>query len=558
MLNRIKLLIPLEIKIKLKKILKLKEFKKTAFVSDLKRFENFDIVEIQRIAILSTRHAEFYAHSIQELLESHGFSPEVHIDKIENKLEYDLYFVLSPNGLQELPPAKKSISFQLEQLQSKRWMSLDYLEFLRESLAVVEYSKENIPILFENGIAYPKLFFCPIGISTSRISGQNLHNKSDGPYLFYGDLNQRRREILNEISKKYDVRIEQNLFGDSLIEAIRQSKAVINLHYYDNARLEFMRINQSLSYGKCIISETTKYVEKDEYIPGVYFFREGNVIELLNIIDEFEKKSSSTNQLIVVEGAQKQRALFQNYFERLLIGIGLIRVSESVRPKFPLSENLDRICLAMPETPDRMSQETKELSSTVSVFPGVRHPTPWIGCALSYRSMAEYALTKEIKQLEIFEDDVLLDENFHSWRNSTLLPFLAKVKDWDIYCGLIAHFDEETKVLEEETFNGTQFVTVNQMTSMVYNIYNERALLHIAKWKMGEGVIHKDSIDRYINSLQDLRIIITLPFKVHHDTKPNSTLWQFSNSEYDSVIKNSEKTIRKKLLRFIDDNAESF
>lgn len=556
MLIRIKLLIPLEIKIKLKKLLKLKEFKKTAFVSDLKRFENFDIVDIRRIAILSTRHAEFYANSIQEQLESHGFSAEVHFNKIENNLEYDLYFVLSPNGLLDLPPANKSISFQLEQLQSERWMSSDYLEFLRQSLAVIEYSKENIPMLFENNIAYPKLFFCPIGISTSEISEQNSHKNSDGPYLFYGELNQRRREILSEISKRYEVRIEQNLFGNSLIEAIRQSKAVINLHYYENARLEFMRINQCLSYGKCVISETTQFEGKNEYIPGVYFFPEGDVIELLNVIEEFEKKSLPMNQLIAIEGAENRQALFQSYFARLLIGIGLIRASESVKPEFPLAENLDRICLAMPETPDRMSKEMKATLPTVSVFPGLRHPTPWIGCALSYRNMAKYAVTKEIKQLEIFEDDARLDENFLSWRDNTLLPFLEKVKDWDIYCGLIAHFDEEAKILEEETYNGTQFVTVNQMTSMVYNIYNERVLLHIAKWEMGEGVIHKDSIDRYINSLQDLRIVTTIPFKVHHDTKPNSTLWQFSNLEYDSVIRNSQKAIAKKLRSFIEDNAK--
>jgi hypothetical protein len=113
-------------------------------------------------------------------------------------------------------------------------------------------------------------------------------------------------------------------------------------------------------------------------------------------------------------------------------------------------------------------------------------------------------------------------------------------------------------ILEEETYNGTQFITVNQMTSMVYNIYNERALFHIARWKMSEGVIYKDSIDRYINSLQDLRIVTTLPFKAHHDAKPNSTLWQFSNSEYDSVIRNSERTLTKKLQRFVADNAKQF
>ena len=556
MLNRIKLLIPLEVKIKLKKLLKLKEFKKTAFVSDLKRFENFDIVDIRRIAILSTRHAEFYAYSIQELLESHGFSPDVHINKIENKLEYDLYFVLSPNGLPELPPAKKSISFQLEQLQSNRWMSLDYLEFLRESLAVVEYSKENIPILFENGITYPKLFFCPIGITTSRISEQKSHNNSDGAYLFYGELNQRRREILSEISKKYTVRIEQNLFGHSLIKAIRESKAVINLHYYENARLEFMRINQSLSYGKCVISENTGFEEKNQNIPGIYLFPEGGVSGLLKIIGEFEKKTIQTNQEAAFEGAKSQETLFQNYFARLLIGIGLIRASESVKPEFPLADMSSPICLGMPETPDRMSEEMRVTLPTFSVFPGLRHPTPWIGCALSYKNMAQYAIKREIKQLEIFEDDVRLDENFHSWRDNTLLPFLEKVKDWDIYCGLIAHFDNEARILEEETYNGTQFVTVDQMTSMVYNIYNERALLHIAKWEMRDSVIHKDSIDRYINSLEDLRIITTVPFMVTHDNKPNSTLWQFSNLEYDSVIGNSEKAIAKKLRSFIEDNVE--
>lgn len=46
-----------------------------------------------------------------------------------------------------LPPANKRVIFQLEQSVSSRWFTPQYMEILKDSLGVIEYSLTNIDFL---------------------------------------------------------------------------------------------------------------------------------------------------------------------------------------------------------------------------------------------------------------------------------------------------------------------------------------------------------------------------------------------------------------------------
>jgi hypothetical protein len=74
--------------------------------------------------------------------------------------------------------------------------------------------------------------------------------------LFYGDLkNKRRQRYLKELKKHFNVRVETNLFGAALHEAIAQTRVVVNIHYYEGAILESTRVCECLSLGATVVSE---------------------------------------------------------------------------------------------------------------------------------------------------------------------------------------------------------------------------------------------------------------------------------------------------------------
>ena len=72
--------------------------------------------------------------------------------------------------------------------------------------------------------------------------------------MFYGDANcDRRRKFLQELQKEFSVRVESNLFGEAMQDAIRRSKIVINIHYYEDALLETTRVAEILSLGAVLL-----------------------------------------------------------------------------------------------------------------------------------------------------------------------------------------------------------------------------------------------------------------------------------------------------------------
>jgi SAM-dependent methyltransferase len=75
--------------------------------------------------------------------------------------------------------------------------------------------------------------------------------------LFFGSGNERRRELiaLIEATGRQVTVFDQPLYGPERDELIVQAKAVLNLHFYESARLEQPRISHCLSLGTPVISE---------------------------------------------------------------------------------------------------------------------------------------------------------------------------------------------------------------------------------------------------------------------------------------------------------------
>jgi SAM-dependent methyltransferase len=162
-------------------------------------------------------------------------------------------------GPQLLPPsalnllAKDSILFNLEQVQDDSpWMSETYMALLRQH-PVLDYSIRNQTALRSRGIEHARVL--PPGYS-SVLTRIHAAPDQDIDVLFYGSLNDRRQRVLEGLAAR-NVNV-QHLFGSYGSErdsAIGRAKIVLNMHFYEAAIFETVRVSFLLANGVCVVSE---------------------------------------------------------------------------------------------------------------------------------------------------------------------------------------------------------------------------------------------------------------------------------------------------------------
>jgi hypothetical protein len=250
----------------------------------------------------------------------------------------------------------------------------------------------------------------------------------------------------------------------------------------------------------------------------------------------------------VTESAQKSAQRFDFMFDRFLIGIGLLPASYNDR--IPLPQVTAQTVLSMPETISRRRIFEKIGLEDFVIFDGMRKSPGWVGCALSYSTLARKALEMNIKRLTVMEDDVLLPEDFKSTLNTVYEYLDEREGEWDIFAGVIASLHPDVNILRNETYKGLQFITIDKMTSMVCNIYSEKALRLMATWDPENTDVETNTIDRYIENQSNLQVVVLVPFLVGHREDMNSTLWGFQNTQYRSLISTSQIELEAKLLSY--------
>jgi len=137
-----------------------------------------------------------------------------------------------------------SIVYQTEDLIHEFKRS-DYMGFLESATKVYDYSIKNLP--YHNGEFKP---FLP-NLDTAYHEGYK-----DIDVLFYGGMSRRRSEIINKISDRYDVTyVEQFTSLEEHQDAIKRSKYVLSIGFYDNIYNDFWRVTPALNFGANILLE---------------------------------------------------------------------------------------------------------------------------------------------------------------------------------------------------------------------------------------------------------------------------------------------------------------
>ncbi|MCF6298312.1 MAG: glycosyltransferase family 2 protein [Thiomicrorhabdus sp.] len=509
--------------------------------------EGVDALIEDGIDILATKHTLYIAELIQTSLIKVGKKNVRILNPNTTMFSDNLHFVVCPQMFSKLPGLY--IAFQMEQSVSSRWFTKAYFTTLENAYAIMDYSQENIRFLQQQGkLSYKQIFWTPI--SNINPFKPTLANNVEPAYdvVFYGDVNNPRRQaFIKQIKRQFSVLILSEVFGEALYQKLQQGRVVINIHYYENALLETTRIYECLSLGLNVISEASSDMAQHANLQPYVTFTPVNDINAMcqAIKDQIAQPKKSAN-------LPHDNENFHYYFARMLTATNLLdtRNLQNI-PNYLKAEDFSkRIVLTLPETYQRHAYIKQQLPKSV-FFTGLRHFDGWIGAAMSFKYLSERALAAQVQTLEVCEDDVLLDSGFE--RNYAIVKrFLFEElgeANWDIFCGLIADINDNVTVKNVFEYQGIQFIELNKMTSMVFNLYNTRALKKLASWDAANRCINTNTIDRYLEK-QSLKIIVTLPYLVGHQPEQTSSIWHFKNSTYDDLIQESIVKLTNKVNAF--------
>lgn len=500
------------------------------------------------VCVVTPGHTNFVAQLIAERLFFHGWNARV-TNEMPEAFNDDLYLVLCPQIFKKLPPGEKRIVYQMEQSVSSRWFDKKYFEILENSLGVLDYSLVNIDYLSSKGIAYPHVTYLPIG-AIEGYCEKTLPSESTAEVLFYGDSfsSPRRQKMLAALREHFNVDVVNNLFGEEMISRLKSAKVVINLHYYENALLEMPRVQECLSLGIPVVSEASQ--DQNEYpeLDGaVKFFEEGSISGMIEAVRTALDGSCINVKNSVTVSSHK----FKFMFDRFLVSTGLLPSSYVANMTLPLPKDKNIFGLSMPETIERRKLFLDVKPKDCIVFDGIRRKPGWIGCGLSYAALARHARSNNMSTMTVMEDDVILPTNFDTKFNSINNFLDSKHGGWDVFSGVIAALNPYTEVVGVEDFEGQRFVTINKMTSTVFNVYAESAIEMFACWNPEDMDAEKNTIDRYLENQKSIRVITTLPFLVGHREEAHSTLWGFQNTTYVEMIANSQTLLEAKVAEFM-------
>jgi acetyltransferase-like isoleucine patch superfamily enzyme len=243
--------------------------------------------------------------------------------------------ILLPSYPLELP--SNSIIYNLEQLSSDSpWLTPEMLDIFR-SFTMWDYSQLNIERFALLGLT--NIQHVPIGYISqlSRIEQRPIENQ-DIEVLFYGSMNERRLNIINQLQTVgVKVHTAFDTYGIERDQLIARSKVILNVHFYPAQVFEIVRVSYLLANKKFVISEDAQdSTEVDYFRPGVVFTSYENLVE--TCVDYLRKPEERL--AIAAKGLQ----LMQQRDQSVYLKLALSQLGYSEENSIPESLRVDLGC----------------------------------------------------------------------------------------------------------------------------------------------------------------------------------------------------------------------
>lgn len=175
-------------------------------------------------------------------------------------------------GAHLLPPGTvlpgDAIVYNLEQIvDGAIWVTPRYLDLLRRH-RVWDYSARNCSALASLGVRDP--VHVPLGYAPSleRIAPA----REDIDVLFYGAYSARRLAVLERLERRgWGVVRSNGIYGEERDALVARARIVLNVHYYEESRLEVPRCLYLIANGRFILSEMSPDAGETGLLPGIAF-----------------------------------------------------------------------------------------------------------------------------------------------------------------------------------------------------------------------------------------------------------------------------------------------
>jgi len=161
-----------------------------------------------------------------------------------------------------LPAGYDYIVYQLEQLAAGLDWQACFLDTLRSVPVIWDFSQENIAFLAEHDI---RAIHKPIGFHP-RMFRVVPNPQKDIDILFYGMVNERRKRILDELSRRFRTKVLVGVYGDERDAWISRAKIVLDIHYYEARLFDEVRLTFLLNNRVFTIVENTPHRKYEDFI----------------------------------------------------------------------------------------------------------------------------------------------------------------------------------------------------------------------------------------------------------------------------------------------------
>lgn len=512
----------------------------------VRTIDGFDLIQhCKRIDILSVPHTAYIAKLLQSILLSAGLECQTHLSEPEQYEEIP-YIMVCPQNFKRFPAVY--IAFQMEQTINSRWLTEEYMDILHNAYAVFDYSLENIKYFNKDPLLASKMYYLPVDVCEDMMDDGYASEEKEYDVLFYGaPFVEHRQRYLKPIGEEFNLRIICEQFGPELYREMNKAKILINVHYYEDALLETTRLYETLSVSDClIISERSGDPREEAALEGIVDFVEvGDVAAMMERIrywldHEEERKAAVVKNRATLEARANAAKFFLYRFLLANDRITFDNFYNSVGGYIHF--NTDRICLSLPESTTRAAAFAEDNVYGFEFFPGLKHRMGWIGCGMSYKFMLRKAMEQKMEKILICEDDVYFPPDFQK-RFDHVLKYAEENNDWNVFSGIMADIGR-VKPLKYAQDEGEEFIYLDKMISMVFNLYDKSMFEAISAWDNMNRDVQKNTIDRYLED-KKLRILATCPFLVGHKEDLHSTIWGQQNTIYTELIANSSVKLQK-------------
>lgn len=183
-----------------------------------------------------------------------GFAVETRVNSLNPHSVNVLFGTNLTPSLHDALPAN-SVIFNLEQIASPscKWRETKYMDQLK-NYTVWEYSPRNARYL-RKSLGLQNVVDVPLGY-VPEMTRLRQNFPQDIDVLFYGTLNERRQQVLDELNASgVRLGILQEAYGAERDHAIARSRVVLNVHYYTPATLELPRLGYLWANSRAVVSE---------------------------------------------------------------------------------------------------------------------------------------------------------------------------------------------------------------------------------------------------------------------------------------------------------------